>query len=216
MHRVCLSASMTAIATDEIEVVNVRADDDSDDDSIDELLLEEDPKGDYVVGLEPKQRRKWKQARYVKDKKELLESDYTVEVKASDNKKLRVGVQVQTRARPHYEGEIIQEVGKSQWKVRLTVGHQEEERTLKSQQLKVLDDSEGGGDSWTWKIVEDHVPDPAMLSTEYSEIGLIGFDFEDFDIEKTSYGATSYDFPYLRLMQTLWPGDWRKQLIQIP
>lgn len=194
------------------------SDSDSDDDSFysgDEDHITEDPKGDFVQNLEPKHRLRWKKKRYERDLAALKKAKWTVDKTAADDKKIRVGVIVKTRKKPHYQGEVISEVDKNVWRVRLTIGRQTQESILKSTQLKVCDDSQAVDAVYTWRIVDDVVPEAESISKEYDDIGLIGFDFHKFDFERVSTDNPQYEFPYLELLQYLWPGDWRSQLRQM-
>lgn len=65
-----------------------------------------------------------------------------------------------------------------------------------------------------WNIVSESEPDVPV--EEYEDIGLAGFDFDKFSAENLSKKAEDgYDYPFLKLIQEIWPGDWRKQLAQL-
>ena len=63
--------------------------------------------------------------------------------------------------------------------------------------------------------MEDSEPEPGTAAQEYDRIGLVDFDFNQFALERTSKLNASYDFPYLKLLQKLWPGVWMDQLSQL-
>jgi hypothetical protein len=78
-----------------------------------------------------------------------------------------------------------------------------------------------------WRIVADSIPDTSFRP-EYEKIGVRGFDFQVFseklgkaeDRKRGRDGAAAWkdgtelkrQFPYLALLQHLWPGDWQSQL----
>jgi hypothetical protein len=66
---------------------------------------------------------------------------------------------------------------------------------------------------YVWNIVEKS--EPNKVAEKYRDVGLIGFDFDEFDAEKSAKKSPTYRYPYLRLLQKLWPGDWRMQLRQL-
>ena len=62
-------------------------------------------------------------------------------------------------------------------------------------------------------MVEESIPEPGKEVIEYTNIGLAGLDFERcFSEESIKSKNKDYDFPFLKLLQALWPGEWRQQL----
>jgi hypothetical protein len=85
---------------------------------------------------------------------------------------------------------------------------------LAPQSLKVADEAGiNENEAYEWTIVQGFHPEESL--EEYTELGLIGFDFAQFAKECLSLKNTHYGFPFLKLLQKLWPGDWRMQLKQM-
>lgn len=65
----------------------------------------------------------------------------------------------------------------------------------------------GVSTTYVWEFVENHVADNPP--TEYERHGVIGFSAKGFhaDVEDDNY-----DHPFAKLVEQLWPGDWREQL----
>ena len=73
---------------------------------------------------------------------------------------------------------------------------------------------QGLSTTYKWTTVKDHIaPNPP---TPYKDIGLVDFKFKDFNPRKpTSFPVEvddEEDHPFARLIEKLWPGDWREQL----
>ena len=69
---------------------------------------------------------------------------------------------------------------------------------------------------FVWRLVKDSVPDnPLHHNTHH---GVIGFDFGK-KFEPTKFESEDdrvpYDFPFLGLLQHLWPGTWQQQLLRL-
>jgi hypothetical protein len=81
----------------------------------------------------------------------------------------------------------------------------------KPQQLQLVDRNET--EYYVWNLVKDSEPVPYTAPEEYTDgIGLCGFDFpEEFNLQS----GKAYAFPYLKLLQKMWPGDWKLQLKQL-
>ena len=65
-------------------------------------------------------------------------------------------------------------------------------------------------DAHEWTVIED--PTPQSVPKDYVDIGLVGFDFSDFDKEKIDVTDETYDRPFAKLFKTLWPGDVDQQI----
>jgi hypothetical protein len=61
--------------------------------------------------------------------------------------------------------------------------------------------------TYVWEFVEDHVADNPP--TEYQRHGVIGFSAKGFHAD---VGDADYDHPFAKLVEELWPGNWRDQL----
>ena len=59
-----------------------------------------------------------------------------------------------------------------------------------------------------WRVVRDH--EPENPPSKYSKVGVVGFNAEGFNNIDTK--LDDYDYPFARLLEHLWPGDWRVQL----
>jgi hypothetical protein len=65
----------------------------------------------------------------------------------------------------------------------------------------------GFDQTYRWKVVRDHVaPNPP---TAYQKNGVIDFSMKAFSKTPEDDG---YDHPFARLVEALWPGEWREQL----
>ena len=56
--------------------------------------------------------------------------------------------------------------------------------------------------------MRDHTPENPPST--YTDTGVVGFNAETFNNIDTK--SEDYDFPFMRLLERLWPGDWRVQL----
>ena len=66
------------------------------------------------------------------------------------------------------------------------------------------------GQTYQWKVVGDHIaPNPP---TKYDKVGVIDFSMKYFNSKP---GDDDYDHPFARLLEALWPGDWREQLTKM-
>jgi hypothetical protein len=65
----------------------------------------------------------------------------------------------------------------------------------------------GDSKTYVWKFVEDHVSENPP--TEYNRHGVIGFSASGFHAE---FGDDNYDHPFAKLVEQLWPGNWRDQI----
>jgi hypothetical protein len=69
----------------------------------------------------------------------------------------------------------------------------------------------GISETYVWKFVENHVADNPPA--EYQKHGVIGLSSERFDDPNIlNYEDPDYDHPFAKLVEQLWPGDWRSQL----
>lgn len=63
------------------------------------------------------------------------------------------------------------------------------------------------GQTYHWKVVADHIaPNPP---TKYEQHGVIDFSMKDFSKPPDD---PDYNHPFARLVEALWPGEWREQL----
>ena len=162
----------------------------------------------FAASLEPKDDKYARKVKEYKVKlKELLEKKHTVTKKPSE-KAMGVGSYVVERRNGGRKGIILSGSDKV-WEVEFEDGTVETD--IASQRLKK--DEERNGLAYVWSLVEESIPDPGKEVREYNNIGLAGFDFgKYFSEEAIRSKKNGYDFPFLKLMIKLWPGDWRKQL----
>jgi hypothetical protein len=66
------------------------------------------------------------------------------------------------------------------------------------------------GQTYRWKVVADHVaPNPP---TKYESHGVINFSMKDFNNKPDD---PDYNHLFARLVEALWPGEWREQLAKM-
>ena len=72
----------------------------------------------------------------------------------------------------------------------------------------------GLSETYVWKFVENHFADNPP--TEYKKHGLINFSSKGFDKDVINNTKSDmYDHPFAKLVDQLWPGDWRDQLSKL-
>ena len=69
------------------------------------------------------------------------------------------------------------------------------------------------GDVTDWSVVEKI--DIEGAPTEYSNVGLVNFNFNIFSEEAVSKDNPHFDHPFGKLLMRLWPGDCKKQIINM-
>jgi hypothetical protein len=70
--------------------------------------------------------------------------------------------------------------------------------------------AKGSETTYHWKVVQEHIaPNPP---TSYEKLGVIDFKMKDFNKDPDD---PDYNHPFFRLVEELWPGDWRKQLARM-
>jgi hypothetical protein len=170
------------------------------------------------IPVEPESIHKAKWAQYKSDKAHLLSEGWVVtKTSGASNEGIAVGATVHTRGaeRNRREGAVVgqNEVdGKKVWLVDFGEGADPE--PLRPLQLVLVHRSEEKQCVWT--LVEDSEPLHESASTEYADgIGLAGFNFPESFKPPPSTGEASCDWPYLKLLQSMWPGDWKQQLRQL-
>ena len=66
------------------------------------------------------------------------------------------------------------------------------------------------GKTYKWKVVKDHIA--ANPPTKYEQAGVINFSMKDFSKQPND---PDYNYPFARLVEDLWPGEWREQLAKL-
>ena len=147
--------------------------------------------------------------RYHRRGEELIESQWTVEVKPA-----RTGIAIGDRVRenknfnPQYgtnvglilPGEEGNDTRRKLWTVHYD-GKQFAEPGISGLSLCKLHDDR----VFKWKIMDDSEPDHPVPTKDTT--GIVGFDFEkSFETKNVSAPEESYDFPFMRLLIHMWPG----------
>ena len=139
---------------------------------------------------------------------ELIDLNYSITKKPS-SKKLGIGSAICERKSEGREGVIIGGM-KGMWEIEFVDGTVE--KNIKSQRLKRVDEDLILGKEYKWRLVRESNPELGKEVVEYNDIGLAGFDFKKFAEDSIKSKKDGYNFPFLKLLQTLWPGDWCQQL----
>ncbi|CAB9530215.1 unknown protein [Seminavis robusta] len=161
--------------------------------------------------FEKEEEHRLKMEIYKAEKKALLDEEWSVD-KQPEKPPLQIGSIVETRGKNAKRGKIVdQKPDKSKWIVRFNNSQRLVEKS--SQMLVQVWEVP----SYTWKIVEDSEPDDETEIQEYDVVGLCGFDFKQFsdEVVEETIDTADYAYPYLKLLQTLWPGDVKRQLEMI-
>jgi hypothetical protein len=168
------------------------------------------------IDIEPEDVHKAKWEKYKLDKAQLLLNGWII-TKATATEGISIGATIETKARPRREGLVtgqIEEDGKKYWLV--DFGDDVPE-SMAPQKLRLLQQSEG--QEYRWILVEDSEPtEEDHAPVEYTDgIGLCGFNFiEAFAPPPSAEGYNeAYAYPYLKLLQKMWPGEWQQQLRQL-
>ena len=65
--------------------------------------------------------------------------------------------------------------------------------------------------TYKWRVVRDHVAE--NVPSTYSNLGVVNFDASTFNNLDTS--SEHYSYPFYNMLESLWPGDWRQQLLKM-
>jgi hypothetical protein len=154
---------------------------------------------------------KWEQ--YVLDRAQLLLDGWIVTKTGGNNNGISIGSFVSTKGAVIHrrQGRVENQTdvdGRKLWLVDFGRGPE----PMRPQQLLLVD---GNHEQYEWKLVADSEPAADNETpVEYDDgIGLSGLDF--LDMFKAIPDGEGYTFPYLKLLQQLWPGDWKQQLRQL-
>jgi hypothetical protein len=83
---------------------------------------------------------------------------------------------------------------------------------MKPQRLLLVEEHQ---EAYAWKLVADSVPTNGTPAEYDDGIGLSGLNFLDMFKTVPPTGNEVHSFPYLKLLQQMWPGDWKQQLRQL-
>jgi hypothetical protein len=163
--------------------------------------------GEIPVEPEDIHKTKWEQYKF--EKAALLLQGWTVTKAAKNsNQGISIGALVKTRRRDPREGTVVDETEVDGRKVWIVDFGDDEAEPMRPMQIQIVQHSNSG--QFVWSLVPDSEADTPV---EYVGNGLIGFNFTDSFKHPT--GREANTFPYLRLLQKLWPGDWKQQLWQL-
>ncbi|GAX26777.1 hypothetical protein FisN_9Lu068 [Fistulifera solaris] len=155
---------------------------------------------------EDKHREKWN--RYLTEKAALIEMGSKVKCNPPKHQGIDVGSQVQQRRAPRRTGYVIasnrdEDHGYACWEVEY---EDETVKFVKSTELICVKDDR----VFEWTYVDDVFPINPVLP--FRETGVVGYNFAAFKKENLDTTKDDYGFPFLTLLQHLWPGDWLKHL----
>jgi hypothetical protein len=174
--------------------------------------VEEDVHAHGEIDIETEDVHKAKWERYKLEKAQLLLDGWSISKKGADGG-ISIGAMVRTKAQANRkEGKVVGQTELEEKKLWLVDFGDVSPEPMAPQKLVLV---ERNAEEYVWTLVEDSEPydtDPAP--EEYQDgIGLVGFDFPE--LFKPETAGHAYNFPYLLLLQKMWPGDWRQQLRQL-
>ena len=153
---------------------------------------------DQVI-VEPEHIHEAKMRVYVAEKEQLINMGWKVTMKTSDQG-INVGSKVMTKASSNsHQGAVV---GRSDDDKRWIVLFDDMDGVLEEkapQSLKLVDRNDN---FYEWKLVAESNP-PDGIIEDYDEIGIIGFDFDQFAKPSVSKQNTNYQTPYLKLLMHL-------------
>jgi hypothetical protein len=181
---------------------------------------EEDFDPDADIPVEPEDIHKTKWDNYKEEKAKLIRDTWTVTVTAN-SQGICLGATVETKRQPHRQGEVVGQTaiqyqtraGETKQGTDWLVNFDGTVEQMRPQTLKLVHQNDT---SYVWTAVEDSEPAEGTAAAEYQDgVGLSYFDFnEAFNAPKADEGK-GYGYPYLKLLQKMWPGYWKQQLRQL-
>lgn len=144
----------------------------------------------------------------IMEKRDLIQKGEAITKTVATKEKYDVGGRVEGRERSDYKGEkgtITKVIDDKTYEIAFDSGPTLEQKkgTLKLAHAPPQD--------FEWTPVTDHIAENPP--TAFPKCGAIGFKFERF--LNTDVKDEGYDHPFGRLVISLWPGDWRKQLARL-
>jgi hypothetical protein len=178
--------------------------------------LEEPTEEDYhthgEVDLEPEDVYQAKWERYITDKAALLSNGWTIAKASTGPQGISIGATVSTKGAAHRRrhGEVVSQTEVNDRKLWIVDFGGDDPEPMRPQQLLLV---EQNAEQYVWNLVEES--NPEIVTEEYrGGIGLCGFDFGEAFKPPSSDGEV-HSYPYLKLLQKMWPGDWKQQLPQL-
>ena len=144
--------------------------------------------------------------KYLETKEDLIEKRAIFPVKVSSTKSYVVGGRVVGRATSQFDGSsgTISEVVRSDTYM---IHWDDKDRAPCEARKTQLRLSKEPDKVYKWEVIRDN--EPKNPPSSYAKHGVI--DFEASKFATTDRDSVHYDFPYGRMLEALWPGDWRKQ-----
>ena len=144
--------------------------------------------------------------KYLETKEDLIEKKAIFPVKVTSTKSYVVGGRVVGRATSQFDGSsgTISEVVRSDTYM---IHWDDKDRAPCEAKKKQLRLSKEPDKLYKWEVIRDN--EPRNPPSSYEKHGVI--DFEASKFATTDRDSDLYDYPYGRLLEALWPGDWRKQ-----
>lgn len=143
------------------------------------------------------------------EKKRLIDSEHTITKTVKSQNKYTVGGRVVGASKSVHDaktGSIAEVVGGDRYRI----DWDDEDTVSCVVDKKYLCLQKETGQTYHWKVVADHIaPNPP---TSYEKVGIIDFSTADFNRNPSD---PEYNHPFFRLVETLWPGDWRAQLAKM-
>jgi hypothetical protein len=143
------------------------------------------------------------------EKKRLIDSEHTITKTVKSQNKYTVGGRVVGASKSVHDaktGSIAEVVGGDRYRI----DWDDEDTVSCVVDKKYLRLQKETGQTYHWKVVADHIaPNPP---TSYEKVGIIDFSTADFNRNPSD---PEYNHPFFRLVETLWPGDWRAQLAKM-
>ena len=156
------------------------------------------------------------------EKQCMLKDGFAVKCNPSRGQKIDVGTRVMERRAPKRISLIVGDCridpnDSPSWTIQWEKT-QEQSDGIPSTGIKIIRDDR----VFKWKVRDESYPENPVQP--FNEHGVVGFKFTGFDEAKLKLkqtddeklrikkDRTEHHYPFLRLLQHLWPGDWRAQL----
>lgn len=140
--------------------------------------------------------------KYLAERESLVQSGLTISVKASKKKSIEIGARIKVRNGPFRgkEGLVVKKDAERLWGVKFDDELDAIYSNISSSSLTLVHDKR----IFKWKCVDESFPVEPIQ--EFRDVGVVGFNFNQFAEHKLSIDNDDYEFPYLKLLIHLWPG----------